>query len=94
MKSKVVTIFIYLHDSFYKEIPLEMHGKIVFSLKKKKIIAVNINCIAVNKNNSWFFFMGDYSNAFIQRGDLQTDVAAEISLVFDTTPNSWKTHNV
>lgn len=36
MKSKVVTIFIYLHDSFYKEIPLEMHGKIVFSLKNKK----------------------------------------------------------
>lgn len=35
MKSKVVTVFFYLHDSFYKEIPLEMHGKIVFSLKKK-----------------------------------------------------------
>lgn len=92
MKSKVVTAFIYLHDSFYKEIPLEMHGKIVFSLKKK-IIAVNINCIAVNKNNSCFFFNGRLFKCF-QRGDLQTDVAAEISLVFDTTPNSWKTHNV
>lgn len=38
--------------------------------------------------------MGDFSNAFIQRDDLQTDVAAEISLVLDTTPNSWKTHDV
>lgn len=29
-----------------------------------------------------------------QVGDLHTDVAAEISLVLDTTPNSWKDKNV
>lgn len=36
--------------------------------------------------------MGDFSNAFSQCVHLQTDVAAEISLVLDTTPNSWKKH--
>lgn len=64
------------------EIPLERHGKTVFSLFDRK------------QSRYRFFKNADISNVFTQCSHLQTDVAAEISLVLDTTPNSWKTHNI
>lgn len=77
------TRIFYLHDSFCRGTPLERQRKILFSLfEKNKTALYNLHC---RRKNTFIFKFKEY---VAEHSHLHTDVAAEINLVLDTTPNS------